>query len=190
MGATAQPMKFKPRSEQVKIESTCGGKLLNWYAVSTKPRQEHEVEVNLAHMGLVTFCPRIRERKLIRRCYQLRTSTLFPGYLFAKFDVSSQYRAVHYARGVRGVVAFGGVPAVVDQAMIEAIRERLLDGYLQVREAKFVPGQIVHIKQGRLNGLEAIFERETSGGERAVLLLRALAYQARVVVELDNIVNL
>jgi len=54
----------------------------------------------------------------------------------------------------------------------------------------FRPGQAVRIQEGPLHGLEAIFEREMPSYQRAVLLLRALSYQARVVVDIADIVNL
>lgn len=163
---------------------------VNWYAVRTKPRQVREAETNLVRMGIETFCPQITERKIIRRRWEFRTGPLFPGYLFAKFDIERHYRTVHYARGVRGVVMFGSMPAAVDDGMIEAIRARLHSEYLTLPQSRFVQGQVVRIEQGPLHGLEAIFEREMSGGQRAVLLLRALAYQARVVVDIRDVINL
>jgi len=59
-----------------------------------------------------------------------------------------------------------------------------------VPTSTFRPGQVVRIQEGPLHGLEAIFEREMPGYQRAVLLLRALSYQARVVVDMAHIVNL
>jgi transcriptional antiterminator RfaH len=53
----------------------------------------------------------------------------------------------------------------------------------------FLSGQPVRIQQGPLHGFEAVFEREMKGEQRAVLLLKALFYQARLVVDLQNIAN-
>jgi transcriptional antiterminator RfaH len=96
-----------------------------------------------------------------------------------------------YARGVRDVVAFGQEPATVDASTIEGIKRRIEDsnGMIGV-DVGFNPGQVVRIHAGPLYGLEAIFEKEMTGSQRAVLLLRALSYQARVVVNIRQIANL
>jgi len=163
---------------------------IHWYAVSSKPHQERLAQLNLERLGIPTFCPEVKESKVIRRKKQIRISPLFPGYLFARFRVTDQYRAVVYARGVRGVVSFGPTPSVVDEEMIQAIKDRLCNGYVTVPEAAFTPGQVVRIQEGPLRGMEAVFERQIPGHQRAVLLLRAISYQAKVVVDLEDIVNL
>lgn len=161
-----------------------------WYAISTKPHQERVAEQNLYRLGVETFCPMIKERRLVRRKSRVLASPLFPGYLFADFSLHGQYRSVVYARGVKKVIAFGSMPAIVDESLIEAIKTRVQDGYVMLSNTEFKPGQLVRIQEGPLHGLEAIFEKKLTGSQRAVLLLRALSYQARVVVDLGQIVNL
>ena len=51
------------------------------------------------------------------------------------------------------------------------------------------PGDVVSIQDGPLGGLEAVFEREMIGQQRAMLLLKMLACQVRVVLDLKSIVN-
>jgi transcriptional antiterminator RfaH len=166
------------------------GQKLSWFAVSTKPHQERIAERTLQRLGIETFCPLLRERKWIRRRQQTKVGPLFPGYLFARFCIEESYRAVIYARGVKSIVRFGPDPAVVDETLIEGIKARLDEGYLTVPTTSFRPGQIVRIANGALNGLEAVFEKELTGSQRAILLLKALALKARVVVKLEHIVNL
>lgn len=161
--------------------------MTNWHVVSTKPHRERQAGQNLVRLGVDAFCPLLKQTKVIRRVRQTVIRPLFPGYLFAKFDASCHLRAVAYAGGVRRIVAFGDTPAVVDEAMIEAIRSRLRDGYVPVACQALEPGQVVTILDGPLNGIEAVFEREMSDKQRVVLLLRTLAYQARVVVQLNHV---
>jgi transcriptional antiterminator RfaH len=164
--------------------------MLHWYAISTKPHQERLAEANLQKLGLETFCPLLKEHRIIRRKPQTTVNPLFPGYMFARFNLDSHYRAVMYARGVRRVVSFGPEPAIVDAGMIEAIKSRLHEGYLLAPVQQFKPGQLVRILNGPLHGLEAVFEKTMTGSQRAVILLRALSYQARAVVDLRYIANL
>ena len=41
-----------------------------WYAVRTKPRQEGVAESSLLRGGIEVLCPRIQERRVIRRKVQ------------------------------------------------------------------------------------------------------------------------
>lgn len=163
---------------------------MDWYAVSAKPHQEHVAHATLQHVGVETYCPLLRQNRIIRRRLQVVVAPLFPGYLFAKFDLERQYRAVAYARGVRRIVMFGSQSATVDEALLNAIKARSSEGYVTIDGSGFESGQSVFIREGPLAGLRAVFEREMTGHERAVLLLRCLAYQARVEVDLKAIVNM
>ena len=104
--------------------------------------------------------------------------------------MDAHYRAVNYARGVRRVVSFGSVPTKVNEEMIDSIKLRLQDGYVVIETPSLRPGQTVRIQQGPFEGLEATFQREMSNQQRVVLLLKALSYQARVVVDLEHVANL
>ena len=78
-----------------------------WYTIHTKPRQESQVEMSLGQYGLETFCPRIKQIKLVRRKRVVRIGPLFPNYLFVRFDIHKDLRGVKFARGVRNVVSLG-----------------------------------------------------------------------------------
>ncbi len=163
---------------------------MRWYAVHTKPHQERQAEVSLLKSGVEFFSPRIQQRKLIRRVRKVVIRPLFPGYLFARFSLTDQFRVVNYARGVRNIVTFGARPAEVDDQLVEALKERVRGGFASVRSHDFSFGQVVHIDEGPLQGFEAIFERELTDQQRVVLLLRTLAYQARVVIPLEQVCNI
>lgn len=163
---------------------------MHWYAISTKPHQEYVAEANLQRLGVETFCPQIRQDRIIRRKMQATVAPLFPGYLFAQFSLDQQYRAIVYARGVRRVVAFGSEPAIVDEGLIDTIKSRMTNEYIQLPDTQFMPGQPVRVQDGPLHGIEAVFQRGLPGSQRAVILLKTLAYQARAVVDQRAIVNL
>ena len=162
---------------------------VEWYTVYTKPNHERQAELSLQRLGVETFYPQVKQRKVIRRKEQTVIGSLFPRYFFARLNLETHYRAATYARGVRNLVAFGSLPVTVDEEIIQGIRARLQDGYLAVPTQSFTPGEVVRIHTGLLQGLEAIFERELTDQQRAVLLLRTLAFQARVVVPLEQVVN-
>ena len=162
----------------------------SWYAVNTKTRCEAIACASLDRHGVEVFLPMLRERKVLRGECRSTTSPLFPRYLFAKFDVSSQLRAVTYARGVKSIVTFGSGPSMIDESIIQAIRSRATDGVIELSEDRFSPGQIVRIQDGPLCGLEAVFEKKLDVTSRAVLLLKAMSFQTRVIIEFQHVANM
>jgi len=160
---------------------------MNWYPIQTKPRQERLAATTLGHIGIETFLPMMKERKQIRRTEETVVTSLFPGYLFAKFDPIHHFRAVSYAHGVRNIVMIGMVPAIVDDEIIASIQRRLVEGHFAMPSHRMSKGQVLRIQEGPMRGIEAVFEREMPGQQRALLLLKTLAYQARVVVPFDHL---
>ena len=160
-----------------------------WYLIQSKPHQEDLAVLNLQRFGVETFCPHLQQFKRIRWRMQTVTGPLFPGYLFAKFDAGIQYRTVNYAPGVRRVVTFGNVLAMVEEEIISSISARIHDGFvtLQPLSRSFTAGQMLQITEGPLCGLEAVFERELTGSHRIALLLKTVGYQARVIIDKDNV---
>jgi transcriptional antiterminator RfaH len=163
---------------------------MKWYAVNTKPRQETLADMNLRRLSVETLYPQIKRGRFSRQGRKMALEPLFPGYIFVRIDLVSQYRAVNYAMGVRRLVCFGPNPVVVEDEIIHSIQSRLEDGCVFVKDSPFTPGDRVRIQGGPLQGLEAVFEREMNGQQRAVLLLKALSFQARVVVDIEYVANL
>ena len=161
-----------------------------WYAVHTKPRCEALAEASLNHLGVEVFLPLVKERRMCCGKQGPKTVPMFPRYLFVRCEMSFQYRAIAYARGVKQFVSFGSGPAPVDEGIVEGIKSRGKNGVLELSESNFNTGQIVQIKAGPLHGLEAVFEREMAGAQRAMLLLKTISYQARLIVDTRLIANL
>ena len=163
----------------------------HWFLVHVKNRAEKASSQNLDQLGLEAFCPQQKQQKIIRRVRREVILPLFPGYLFVKFDPAVQFRAVQFCTGVLRVVTFGDTLARVDSSIIEAMRERMTQGWVDMSKCTaFQPGQKVRIQDGPLRGLEAVFESEMSDRQRVTLLLKTVAYQARVVMPVDQIANL
>lgn len=162
---------------------------MHWYVVCTKPNQEKQASLNIGRLGVGCFLPLLQEQKIIRRKPKTVVTPLFPGYLFVRINVTEHYRAVIYTRGVQKIVEFGAGPVEVDPAIIDTIRSRMPDSDVYVLDEgkELNSGQLVQIKDGPLAGLEAVFMRELPGRQRAIVLLRALALQARAVVDVDQL---
>ena len=127
---------------------------MHWYTVSTKPHQERQAELHIKECGIECFLPLLKTSKIIRRTRKTVINPLFPGYLFAQFELERHYRAVSYATGVRKIVEFGAGPVELDVIIIDAIKERLNDGYVTPQSERFKMGRLCISKMVRLRGLK------------------------------------
>jgi len=164
-----------------------GEDVFRWYVVHTNPKQEERANNNLQAWGIETLYPKLR----MRRYNQFTgapiyiTPPLFPQYLFAKFNARNQLSKIWFTRGVHNVVSFGGHPASVDEEIIEIIRARIDEnGFVRIEE-NLKRGDHVVVKAGPLRNLIGIFERELDEKQRIVILLEAISYQGRLVVNRD-----
>jgi transcriptional antiterminator RfaH len=157
---------------------------VRWYLIHSKARQEEVAELNLRLLGVETFCPRLRELKSTRSKTQGEGEVLFPGYFFVRVDMTTEYRKVTYAHGVLRVVKFGAAPAVVEEEIIDSIKERVDNGLVVLPPpSSLKSGQIVRIEKGPFHGFEAIFEQELNGTQRVALLMKTVAFQGRMVID-------
>ena len=163
---------------------------MNWYAIHAKPRQESLALLSLQREKVETFFPQLRRKRTIRRVRKWVTGALFPGYFFARFDANLSGRLVRYADGVINIVSFSGKPALVESAIIDAIKEYAQDNVVTIQPLQFKPGDIVEVQTGPLRGLQGIFEREMSDRDRVVILLDALAKGTRVEISREQVEKL
>jgi len=156
----------------------------NWYAIQTKPCREVAAAMNIKRLGLEVFLPQVKQQKRVWGVEQMVMKPLFAGYLFARFSPAAYLHLIHYARGVRRVVGSGKSPLPVDAEIILAIRLRIgEDGYVRLEPEPMQRGDRVVVQEGPLQGLSGIFEQALDERERVVILLEAIRYQARVLIE-------
>ena len=160
---------------------------MNWYVVRTKPQQERLAAFYLAQLPVETFLPLLKHRKRVRHIEKSVVEPLFPGYLFAKFDLKDRYRAVSYSKGVHKIVEFGAKPAEVADSLIDGIKARMTDGYIALGMEHFEQGQVVAIAGGPLAGLEAVFMKELKDQHRVLLLIRTLGLHAKLTTDIGNV---
>lgn len=161
----------------------------HWYAVRTKPRCEVFAEANLQRLGVEVFLPMLMGYKQVPTAHQKSLTPLFPGYLFVRCAMPAQHRAVSYATGVKNVVSFGAGPSIVDDMIIDSIKRQAENGVIKIADDMLVPGKAVQIHEGPLRGLDTVFEKKLSGTHRVVLLLKAISFHARVLVDLREVAN-
>ena len=156
-----------------------------WYVVHTHPKQEERANENLRSWGVETLHAKLRTRRFnqFTGAPTYLTQPLFPRYLFAKFNAREQLPKIRFTRGVHNVVSFGESPAPVAEEIIEIIRARTDENGFVKANDEFKPGDKVIIGSGPLRNLIGVFEREIKGSDRITILLTAIEYQGRLVVD-------
>ena len=162
-----------------------------WFCVHTRPRKECGAERYCREsLGLNTYYPRLKRLKTIRRVKRWVVGPLFPRYFFCRLNLAQCFRAVQYAPQVVGVVSFGGLPTLVDDAIINQLKEWAGEAVdiVTVRPG-FRPGDLVEIADGPLRGLQAVVLQEMSDQDRVAVLLSTLGCQARLIVSRSQLVD-
>ncbi|CAN5688913.1 hypothetical protein BH20ACI3_BH20ACI3_08540 [soil metagenome] len=155
-----------------------------WYAIHTHPCREAVAAMNIERLGLEVFLPKIKQQKSVWGVAHSVIRPLFLGYLFAQFCPATYLHLIQYARGVRRVVGNGDRPLPVDDEIIQAVRERIgEEGYVQIQPKPMHRGDRVMVFEGPLQGLKGILEQDMGDRERVVILLEAIEYQARLLIE-------
>ena len=161
----------------------------SWYAIRTGARQEERAINNLNAWRVETFLPKLKVRRPNRftgttTCV---SEPMFPRYAFARFDASRLLHQICYTRGVHNVVGFGGVPAKVDDSIIGLIQSQIgADGFVQMGDELKI-GDRVKIKYGPLNNFIGVFDYRIDNTGRVAILLTAVSYRPRIVIEREFI---
>jgi transcriptional antiterminator RfaH len=156
-----------------------------WFAVHTRVSSEKIAEYSLQQLGSETILPLLRRDSKGWRARRSPTKALFPGYLFASLDLSTQLRAAAHARGVVRVVSAGERPLPVPVHVIENIRARMdSSGCVALGVEPFRRGETVTIIAGPFQGWQGVFDGRLGDAQRLVILLETL-HQGRLIVDAD-----
>jgi transcriptional antiterminator RfaH len=162
----------------------------HWYVLRTKPRQESRAEQNLKAWGLQTLLPLCPDRpgRAHRRDRDSVMQVLFPSYIFCRFH-EDMFGKVKFTYGVSNVVSFGGVPAVVDQTIIDELATRLDPaGFVSLQDRPLLnKGDKVVIESGPFKNFMAVFDQEITGSDRVRILLDAVKFQSRMEIPRSEI---
>ncbi|MDF1658839.1 MAG: transcriptional activator RfaH [Verrucomicrobiales bacterium] len=162
-----------------------------WYCVRTKPKSEHLAARHLQGFANLdeVFCPRIRYQKSTQRGKVWFVEALFPGYVFARFDLITDLRAVNAASGVLGVLKFADHYATITAAEIEEMRAEFPEDENEVRviEATIHEGDEVILTEGAMTGLKTVVTKIIEGQDRVRVLLEWLGQEREAEVSVGSV---
>src|SRR6266403_2938398 len=112
------------------------GTELAWFCLRSKPKHEHIAAAHLRILEEVTvFCPRIRFQRITRRGLVWVTEAMFPGYLFARFELAEMHRQVRYAHGVSGIIRFADRYPTIEEGALAQLRDPT--GVTEIKELSY-----------------------------------------------------
>jgi transcriptional antiterminator RfaH len=158
-----------------------------WFCVRTHVKHEHVAAQHLRKSEhLEVFNPRIRFIRPTRVGTICVVESLFPSYIFARFDWRKDFARVNYAPAVAEVVHFGARwPAIPDSVIAEL---RAIIGPQELRVLKEpAPGDTVQIAGGILHGLKAVVTHVMPGRQRVMVLMDFLGRQTSVELPANQV---
>jgi transcriptional antiterminator RfaH len=161
---------------------------LTWYCLRSQPKHEHIAAAHLRMLENVTvFCPRIRFKRATRRGLVWVTEAMFPGYLFARFELSEMHRQVRYAHGVSGIVRFADRYPTIEEGALAELRDHAGAGEIKELSYELSQGDQVNIVNGIFAGLKAVVTQVLPAKERLKVLMDFLGRQIEAEVERSNV---
>jgi transcription antitermination factor NusG len=160
---------------------------MDWYCISTTTLKERVAAARLDGFGVETFAP--QTQKFISNGHgggSYRSWPLYPGYLFARCELSRYSLAASQSRKeILRLIDFGSGPAVVDEFLIEEIKSRIgPDGFIWLDDALKIGGQ-VRITSGVFEGQVGLFHADEQ--RRVVVMLELLGKRFPRVFERHEI---
>jgi transcription antitermination factor NusG len=155
---------------------------LKWYALYTCARHEKAVAQQIEQRSIACFLPlyhSVRRWKDRRKELEL---ALFPGYVFVRLAAQDRLRVLQLPSAVR-LVSFKGQPAVLPDAEIEGLRQRLSRGVFAEPHPYLCVGRRVRVRSGPMLGLEGIIVRRK---DRCRLVFSLDLIMRSVAVEVDE----
>jgi transcriptional antiterminator RfaH len=148
---------------------------LNWYCVRAKPKKERVAAETLALLyGLNVFCPQIRFRRETARGPVWFQEAMFPGYLFARFDLVEMKRAVAYTPNVMTIPVFNDRYVTIPDSIIESLKADLNEEGIVEAAVPLEVGEETSILEGSMRGLKVKVTKVMPAGDRVGVLLEML----------------
>jgi transcription antitermination factor NusG len=152
-----------------------------WLAIHTRHQHENLAARSLAYKGFDVFLPQYTWRRQWSDRTRELSAPLFPCYVFLRGELGHQIRILT-TPGVLGLVGFAGVPAIIPDTEIEAVRQSV-EQRARVEPYPFLKcGDWVRVTDGPLAGIEGILVRNK---KQFRLVLSVQLLQKSAAVEVD-----
>lgn len=162
-----------------------------WYCLRSQPKHEHIAAAHLKLMDDVdVFLPRIRFKRVTKRTSMYVTEALFPGYLFARFNLMSAFRKVQSVPGVSKIVNFNNEWPFIQDSVIEDLKQLVGTEEPRVVSTNNIhSGSRVIIAEGPFQGFEALVQQVLPAQLRIAVLIELLGQHTRVEIPIHSVTS-
>jgi transcription antitermination factor NusG len=157
----------------------------HWYALFTRHQHEKIVALGLSNKNHDVYLPLYRAARRWQDRDKQILLPLFPCYLFLREGMDRQLQILT-TPGILHIVGWGGRPAIIPQAQLDAIRQMLRSGLAVESHPYLQSGDRVRVKTGPLRGLEGVLSRK-KGVARLVISMEMLGRAAAVEIDVSNV---
>ncbi len=160
-----------------------------WFCIRSQAKREHIAGAHLLDLNEIdVFNPRLRRRQRTRRGMVWVTESLFPGYLFAQFDLRTTLDRVLYTVGVAGVVRFGRTYPSISKEVIDGLKREFPEEALTIQKDDLRPGTEVTLVSRPWHGLQGIVLRNLPARNRVQVLMDMLGSPCKLEVDAHSLV--
>jgi len=143
-----------------------------WYCIRSHLKHEHIAAAHLRKIsGVAAFDPRLRVLRSTRRGRVWFMESLFPNYVFARFDLESKLEMVRHTPSVKSVVRFGETVPTIPAEVIQTLQRDLEDLKSKVLTDSPNEGEEVEVTDGPLKGMKGPVTRVLPAKQRVEVLL-------------------
>jgi len=158
-----------------------------WAVVNTHPHKERIALENLQRQEFGAYCPLIKRRRSHGRRVDEVLRPLFPSYLFVKINPEEQrWRPILSTLGVRTLIRAGDQLSLIDDAFVQSLKGRELDGVIARPASPYRVGQQVRMAGGAFDGLVATII-EMHERDRLTVLMQLLSQAVKVKIDEQQI---
>lgn len=157
-----------------------------WSCVRTHLKHEHIAAAHLRRIpGVEVFNPQLRLLRSTRAGRRWYLESLFPNYVFARFDLETILERVIFTPGVRMVLRFGDQVSQISDAVIVDLQRGLAGLSSKVLTDSPTEGEEVEIAGGAFAGMKASVTRVLPGKQRAQILVEVMGRLVPAELSLD-----
>ena len=159
-----------------------------WYCIRTHMKREHIAAAHLRQLpGVEVFNPQLRLLRCTRRGRFCNNESLFPNYLFARFDLELMLEKVSCTSAVKFVLRFGGRLPEIPDNVIGELKLQLVEVSSQILTDAPVEGEEVEIATGAFIGTKALVTHVLPAKQRVRILLEVMGRSVTTELSLDSV---
>jgi transcription elongation factor/antiterminator RfaH len=160
-GSARDQLSASPRQEPgTKWPDSCGSRGAAWYCAETHYGQDDAAIAELGQQRFETFLPMVWERRTKGERIRRVEVSMFPGYLFVRFDPSiDPWRRITNTRGVRSILGTTPErPTPLPTDVIQAIADNAtaLNARFEAMARARLTGIPLRVTKGPWAGMEGV----------------------------------